>query len=506
MTESNKLGGISRKVFAAIFFLSLPVTNFRYFPEFLGGVKVQVKPLLIIPMAVLLILILPGLWKRKLPRLFLPLLVFFILVLISSLLPLIMGTTSPLSETTVRSRLLRTVLTLLIGVAVYITVSLIPESREDLDFSLKWLYGGLFLSLIWSSLQIIYVLDVIPGYYVFFSKLQIHISSNVGTPDRIMGLTLEPSWFADQITAMWLPWVLPAAIHNRTVYQKRWGWITIERILLAWMLVALVFTLSRAGLVVGTIVLAAGFLLFRIQGDPDQLPTKKKGWLGELRRVSEKIPVPVKIVFFSAVGLIIAGLLFYFVGMKNPYIKRMWLYWAKFSTRVDAAGAKSLSGFFRYIGFGPRFVYWETALRIFQAYPLFGVGLGNYTIYFQEFLPAVHVGYMPEILTRIVPDTVRIVTAKNYFFRLLAETGLLGTGAYFTFLIALAAAGLHLWQSDEPENKFWGAGALLGLIAFLADGFSYDSLAIPNPWVVFGLITASFSIITRTVSTEEKIR
>jgi O-antigen ligase len=196
------------------------------------------------------------------------------------------------------------------------------------------------------------------------------------------------------------------------------------------------------------------------------------------------------------VVLVLAGIFVYYVGMQNPYISRMWLYWAQHSTRVDTVGPRSLGGFFRYIGFGPRFVYWETAFRIFQKFPLFGVGLGNYTFHFLDSMPSIQVGYMPEILTRIVPDYVRVTTAKNYFGRLLAETGILGTAAYLSFLVSLTVSGFALWISDKPEHKFWGTGALLGMVAFLIDSFSYDSLAIPNPWVVFGLITAAAKVHT----------
>jgi hypothetical protein len=52
-------------------------------------------------------------------------------------------------------------------------------------------------------------------------------------------------------------------------------------------------------------------------------------------------------------------------------------------------------------------------------------------------------------------------------------------------------------MSKDPEKKYWGAGALLAVIAFLVDSFSYDSLAIPNPWVVFGLITAAFTVYSK---------
>jgi hypothetical protein len=36
------------------------------------------------------------------------------------------------------------------------------------------------------------------------------------------------------------------------------------------------------------------------------------------------------------------------------------------------------------------------------------------------------------------------------------------------------------------------------MFAFLVDTFSYDSFAIPNPWIVFGLITAAVRVYHQT--------
>jgi len=494
---------VVRKVIWAGFLISLPVTSFPYFPSFLGGSKVQVLPLLVIPMLVLLLLELPRLWKRKLPRNFLPLILFLIFALVSSSIPFVLGRASHLSEVTYFSRVFRTVFTLALGFAIYLTVSITPLDREDLNFTLKWLYAGLAIASFWGTLQIIFVLELIPGWYVFMSKMQHYIAMTIGTPNRIMGLTLEPSWFADQLSALWLPWVLPAVLLNRTVYKKRWGWFTIEIFLLVWMLFVLLFTLSRAGFLVSAVVLGAGFMFFRIKKSMDHRKNKFEGAWGKIVQYYYGIPefIRVSVLTLLLLGGISATI--YYIGKDNNYINRMWQYWILHDSLTDTMGSRSFSGFFRYIGFGPRFVYWETAFRQFQAHPLFGVGLGNYTFHFQESLPAIQVGYMPEILTRIVPDHIRVITAKNYFGRLLAETGLLGTGAYVTFLITLASGGFYLWLSDDLEKKFWGAGSILGLIAFIVDSFSYDSLAIPNPWVVFGLITCAVSVYSNQKSPKE---
>jgi hypothetical protein len=494
-----------RKVLWALLMLAIPVTNFPYFPTGLIGRGTNVRPLLIYPLIGLLILVtLPRIWTRRLPIVWLPFFVFVLFLMLATSFPLLLGEPSPFQEIQIQSRSLRAMITLLIAGAIYLTISLSAVNQSELDFILRWLFVGLMFSLVWGTLQIISVLDLIPGWYVSISKVQKHITMNVGSPDRIMGLTLEPSWFADQISALWLPWVLPAFLLDRTVFKKRWGWLTVEKILLPWMLLVLIFTLSRAGFAVAGAVLFVGFLFFRkkwLHHGEEQ----SNGLLAKIsaayRNITPWIRTPLTIL---VVVLILAGIS-YFASTQSNYISRMWKYWLNTSAEAKAETNKTLSGYFRFIGFGPRFVYWETAFRTFLSNPLAGVGLGNFSTHFLKNLPPVHLGYMPELLTRIVPDYSRIVTPKNYFARLLAETGILGISAFITFLGTLATGGSYLWLSKNRDQKYWGAAALLGLFAFLVDSFSYDSLAIPNPWVVFGLITAAMQVYLVNDNQREKL-
>ena len=253
-----------RKFLWACFLISLPVTNFRYFPTFLSSSKVNVRPLLIFPLIPLVIIfVLPGIWKKKLPKIWIPFLVFLVFVFISTSLPVIQGFSSELGETTINSRIFRAIFTLLLSAAIYFTVSFMAQTEEDLKFTLRWLYAGMAIAIVWGLLQMIFVLDLISWWYQFMEDIQKHITMHVGTPNRVMGLTLEPSWFADQITTLWLPWLLPAVLMNRTIYKRRWGWLTIEKIYLVLLLTVLVFTLSRAGFVVALVVIGCGILFLR---------------------------------------------------------------------------------------------------------------------------------------------------------------------------------------------------------------------------------------------------
>jgi O-antigen ligase len=489
-----------KKFLWAIILLSLPITNFRYFPTFLSSSKVNVRPMLVIPLIPLLLMyILPALWKKKLPKIWIPFLVFLVLAIISSSLPIIQGLNSELVETTVNSRIFRAVFTLLLSAAIYITVSLMAQSEKDLVFTLRWLYAGMALAIFWGLLQTIFVLDLIPGWYYRISHIQKYITMNVGTPNRVMGLTLEPSWFADQITSLWLPWLFPAVLMNRTIYKKRWGWLTIEKIYLVLLLFVLVFTLSRTGFVVALVVIGCGILFLRPKWEHAESYFSNFKWFGKIQKAFDRVSPVVRFLIVTLSVVLVLSVVLFIASLQSVYIFRMWDYWLQITYEAQKVGSRSLGGYFRYIGFGPRFVYWETAYRIFQQHPIFGVGLGNYTFHFKEMMPAVQVGYMPEVLTRLVPGPTRIVTAKNFFARLLAETGIVGTAAFLSFLISLIGSGFYLWQSKFPEEKFWGTGALLAIIAFLVDSFSYDSFAIPNSWVVFGLITAAVTVYTKKV-------
>jgi O-antigen ligase len=179
-------------------------------------------------------------------------------------------------------------------------------------------------------------------------------------------------------------------------------------------------------------------------------------------------------------------------GTRNAFFARLWSYWLRDSQT-------SMTGYLEYLGFGARFVYGTAAYNTYSAYPVLGVGLGNYGFYFEEMLPDRPLGSMPEVLRILTPDAGRnrLITAKVFYLRLLAETGLVGTAAFFAFLVAVLGCALYLWLSPHPEHKFWGRAGLLGLAAFLLAALSFDSFAIPNMWIVFGLITASAWVYSR---------
>ena len=79
--------------------------------------------------------------------------------------------------------------------------------------------------------------------------------------------------------------------------------------------------------------------------------------------------------------------------------------------------------------------------------------------------------------------------------RVLTETGVFGAAPFIAFVVAVAGCVFYAWFSKDESQRFWGRAGLLGLVAFVPVVFSIDSFAVPNLWVVFGLITASAHVL-----------
>jgi O-antigen ligase len=386
-----------------------------------------------------------------------------------------------LQGVSVTARMFRALATLGIGGAIYLTVTLWPSNQDDLKFSLRWLYIGFGFALLWGSLQALYVIIFSPRWFEFMSRIQEFISIRRLFVNRVSGLTYEPNWYADQISFLLLPWLLAAVLSRYTVFKWRWRWLTIELMMLVWALAVLPFTFSRAGLVVMIVLVFISVLFFRMKNSDESIKT------GSISR----IPIR-RILEGSLLVVILAGVTFV-AGTRNDFFARIWEYWQR---KPDQGYVQYFVNYFEYLGFGARYSYWQTAYQVYEDYPTLGVGLGNYAFYFNEKLPERPLAAVPEVLRLVVPDEGRdrLITPKNLYLRIMSETGLLGLATFLGFLMAILGCALYLWLSPQSEIRFWGTGGLLGLIAFILVAFSFDSFAIPNMWVVFGLITAGMRI------------
>lgn len=465
------------KAIWALFFLSLPVTSFPFLPPALGGVAL-VRPLAIYPLLILLVIVtIPRLFGKPLPKPFVPLLVFTLVLVAGSVLASLRGIDDLLGVSYL-DRGIRSFLTLGLGAAIYMTVALLPRNRQELRYSLRWLYIGFAVALLWGSLQAVYVIHYSPEYFQWLDDLQKFVSIRRLFPKRVSGLTYEPNWFAEQISLLLMPWLFASVLSRTTVFRLRWRWITLELLLLVWSMIVLIFTYSRAGLVVGAVLLVLSVFMYR-SDKPAREPSRRLPF----SRLAQRAAIAVLVI------VILAGVVFW-IGSQNGYFSRLWRYW----TEEESTGE-----YLEFIAFSQRFIYWETGYRMFERYPVLGVGLGNFAFYFEEMLPDRTLFKTPEILRLITPEPgrARLVTSKNMYTRLLAETGLVGTAAFIAFLISILGWVFYLWSSPRKEHRFWGNAGVLGFAAFALAAFSFDSFALPNMWVIFGLSTAAGQIYVR---------
>lgn len=452
-----------------LFFVTLPVTSFPFFPAGIGG-RTLVRPMSIYPLAILMVLVvIPRLFKKPLPKTFLPLLAFTVIALVGS----VFAFTSDLDAfrgVTPISRTIRNLITLGLGISFYFTTVLLHENWDDLKFSLRWLYTGFGLALFWGTVQIPIVIHFHPVYYRIVNTLQGFISTRKLFTSRISGLTYEPKWFAEQICFLLLPWLIGSVLMDRSVFPWRWKRLTVEWALLVWSVIVLLFTFSRTGMFLLVLLIFVGLLLYRYQLHKNTVRPKK--------------PLYRRILEAGSIVLIVMSVL-YVVGSQNAYFSRLWRYWTEAKTRNKS--------YLEFIAVEQRLVYWETALRIFDDDPWLGVGLGNYAFHFDDNLPNRPWNLQKEIVRQITPDEGRdrLITPKNLVARLVSETGILGTGGFILFILAILGCALFLWFSPTPEQKYWGMSGFLALVVFAFLIFSFDSFALPNMWIVFGLITAA---------------
>lgn len=473
----HALLSFTQKITWCLLLVCLPVTSFPYFPSGFGG-GTLVRPLSLYPLLLLSLLVtIPRLISRPISKTlvaFLP----FILVSIASAVYSVLRDIEPALGVSVLDRTTRGLITLGVGAAFYITIALLPRSVEELRATLRWIYAGFSLAMLWGSMQIIYILKYIPAYFHKLNDFQHFISVRKLFQTRISGLTYEPNWYAEQISILLLPWLITSVLTGYTVFNWRWRKITIEWFLLAWAVVNLVFTFSRAGFINLIILSIFGLLLFHPFKAPhavEKLP-HSSGWVRKLVEAAL-----LAIVIFA---------MFFFVGSKNSFFSRIWNFW------TENKESRSFDNYLEYIGFGARIIYLKAAMNIYEAYPILGVGPGNYAFYFDEMLPDQPLATMPELLHILSPEQGRdrLITPKNLYARILAETGLSGIATFIVFIIALLGCALYLWLSPVNETRYWGIAGLLGLIVIAVSANFFDSFALPNMWIVFGLIAAAASI------------
>ena len=459
--------------------LTIPITSHPWVARLTG--KTGVSPLSGIPLLLLMVGWLPWyiLRRRTLPAVVLLLLAFCLAALAASaaafFLPIL-----PAGDQTVLGREVRALLTLALGAGYFLIAATLPATREQVTASLRWIYGGAMLLLAYSAFQaarLPLAFNPIPEPVVAFHRL---FSIRDPLRARVTGFAFEPSWLGDQLVMLYLPLLLASVWVAFSAFSRRSRRISMELLLLIGSIGILFFTFARLAwlsflLMMGTLIVAT--LWRRI--------SQRMNLAGQTGRrlQSARLGVAGAVVLLMltlAAGLVVVG--------------------ASLDTRFAALLSADLETAFsgrhpwpyalaNQLKYGERLMYWIAGFRIFSRFPILGVGLGNSGFLLADTVPG-FAFTLPEAIDTLRLGAYGLPNTKSLWIRLLAETGMVGFGLFAAFAAAIGLLGGRLMRQSEPLTRIIGLAALLAIGALLVEGFSLDSFALPQLWIVPGLAAA----------------
>jgi O-antigen ligase len=473
------------RILWALVLVTLPVTSFRFMP-FMGA-GTFVRPLALYPLGLLLPILLYQIWTKRLTRPWNGTLTVLLAFSLTALLSTAFG--SLLAPVELRGvdfwdRALRAWITLVIGLSFFLAAVWMNRDEESLKFSLKWLLAGLLLHIVWGGIQAVGLQMGLRGE---LNEIQ-NLFSIRGLPRnrRIAGFAYEPSWLAGQLAALYLPWLFASLLARYRLTKFKW----LEPVLLLGGILLLLLTYSRGGLF---ITVGAVVLTFLVAGA--EMRRSVKNWYragfrrdeerGQMRRMQAAgSRIVLSLILIGA--LIGTGV---FLADKG-YIAALW-----------NSSAESLWDYAIDAYLGPRLAYVVAALDSFQSHPFTGVGLGasGFTMYAN--MPDWALSGVPEIARQLSPSSNLYPNPKNFYIRLLAETGLPGFLLYISFLFTLLAYALKGLREMKPFWRFVSAAGFFSVAAVAAQGISQDSFAMPEMWINLGMLAG---IVSFALESENK--
>ena len=465
--------------------VSLPVTSFPFMP--FVGQETQVRPLSIYPMLLMLPLLLLQIWKKKIKiwhAVFTPLFVF-ILIIIATAFAGAFYAPLELRGQVYWGRFLRSAITVMIGLAFFFYASWTTRSQAGLLASLKWLYLGLFISFLWGFVQLL----VYSGWFMTENSLdliqKLFSISGISLKNlRIPGFAFEPSWLAGQIAVIYLPWLFASILTGFSL--TRWRWL--EFVLIAMSVFLLVLTYSRSGLLMVLIACFLTALFFGRQKFIQVWDWWKRPLIPDQDQKPKKLPA-FAIRLGIILGLIVLlGLSLQALG-NNTYFSRIW-----------QSRKSNLVEYVIDIYAGPRLAYSWSGMETFSQHPWTGVGLGASGFYLYSNLPDWSKTFIPEISTLLSPTNSIYPNTKNLFVRIIAETGILGLGAFLGFLLYMLGKILTFSNAPGIETRFFWVTGIFTWIVLILFCLTQDSFAMPNIWLNFGMLLGVSGLVSNSTS------
>ena len=499
MTDSlDQLRRASILVAWILFLLFLPVTSSPLFARVAGASTVA--PLAALPLIWILVAwALPHVLKGgSFPAGTVPLVGFALVALVASAVSFFLEI-PPFKEKTILSQEIPALMTLGLGLAFYLVVAGWPRTNDRLKLTLRLLnFSGLII-IGWSAAQAAVVLFLDGDFPPLMAQFQDWLSLRgifavqVSGFPRLTGFAYEPSWLAHQLNVLYLPIWLAATVESYSAHRRRLGKVSLENILLIIGVLVLILSFSRIGMLAFALVFS--FLIVK----------KYMGWVRRsFSRLEARFRLPKTTrrlyqALFSTLSLGLFFSVYLAFGITLVYgLSRFDSRLARLFDPAILAETYSIFAFTNQLAFAERVVYWAAGWEIFNTYPLFGVGLGNAGFFFPEKMPAFGWG-LTETL-RIFYYQGYLPNTKSMWVRILTETGLTGFAFFAGWLFTLWSSAKIAARSTHRRIKTVALAGQLAIVAFLVEGFSIDSFALPYLWIATGLLTAGVHVYRASIA------
>ena len=420
----------------------------------------MVAPASLIPFAGVALIWLIYLLKKKqpLPGEIVPFLLFISAAFVSSAGAFFLSP-PPFKGTKILAEIASALVTLLIGAAFYIVTSgWLSRQTRRMRLTLRMIDISGAVMLAWAVVQGVFIFFFNSRYPEILQSFQSLVSTRSLFFGRITSFAFEPSWLAQQVNLLFLPYWLAATVTGWSAFRFRLGRLSLETLLLAAGVVIL-FVSSRVGTLSLLLVLAFLGVHFNVQ-----MARRLQNWtLQRLNPHSSSkrkifrllLPVAMMILFLGAY-ILIALALVYILSHVDWRL-------ARFFQVTSLAKLKTVTGsiyqLFNYLAFAERYVYWEAGWNVFNHFPILGAGLGNAGFYFQDALLA-YSWNLPEVMdTYFRFDTVPNI--KSLWLRLLAETGIVGFSAFLAWLAVVFKSAWNLRLKTSRPVKPWAGSVFL---------------------------------------------
>ena len=488
----RRLGNLSIVIAWVAFFILMPITSLPLLSRAIGGSSVA--PAAFLPLIWLVLFwFIPYLLKKgTIPRESIPFLFFVSVAIIVSAAAFFLKIPA-FKDVSVSHEEIRSILTLSIGAAFYlVTASWFSRAQSRLAFILKWINVSGIILILWAGVQAFYIFHFQSHYPAILLTFQRLISTRDLFIGRITSFAFEPSWLAHQMNLLYLPFWLGATVTGTSAHHFRLWKISLENILLL-IGIVIVFLASR----VGTLAILLILVLMGLYGNVILGRRAFKWSLTRFVRFSTAIkkgirillPLILLLVFISvyilgAIGLVY-GLSHVDTRLARFFMPQSLKQWVKI--------VQNPYTFFNYLEFAERYVYWVGGWNVFNIYPLLGVGLGNAGFFFQRQLPA-YSWSLPEVMDTYY-RVAELPNIKSLWVRLLAETGIVGFSAFIAWFYVLFRLSWVIRLSKNPLFRMIGWSGLFVLVAFIIEGFSTDTFALPYLWVSLGIVSAAGALM-----------